>query len=297
MAVMVCLINTTFRDLAFCLALTMALTQSARAQQKVGYVLNIEGTWILTDSSRALTAGEKLPAGGLLRNGSHSPSDQDRIVIADLTGDIIRSIRCKSGVCNECSESGACYDRIRPLPMARPQTSMQLSSFAKIMDLFFGSPDRYSTHRVRGRNIPDGVVQLNDGRLDISPIFKGQEKAQYYIRFQSLPRNGLSGGTWKSDRVAFNWDAGTPTQVAVNGIRPGLFKMELEHDGEAINVWVLLSSAADYQKVSSSFEALTMKAEKWGDEVSADTKRGYLRAYLEYLASESSEKDVGNANN
>jgi hypothetical protein len=295
MATMNRVINTAFQALAFSSALIFALAALAGAQQKVGYVLDVEGTWILADPTRPLTAGEKLPESGLVRNDSRPPLDGDRIVIADLTGKIIKTIRCASGVCNECLNSGACYDRIRPLPKARAQTGLHLANFEEAMSLFLGNPDRYSAHRVRGINIPDGIAQLNDGQIDITPFFKGQEKAAYSIRFQSLLRDGLSGETWKSDRAAFDWDPGRPSKVSVSGIRPGLFKMDLEHDGEAINVWVLLCTATYYQEAFSRFDALTMQAEKWGDEVSADRKRAYLRAYLEYLASQSFGQDAGNA--
>ena len=85
----------------------------AFAQQKVGYVLQMQGTWTLRGASQSLSLGQALPAMGFLMNPA--PHDQDNIVIADLRGDVIKTVRCKGGVCRECREFGGCYDPIQPL--------------------------------------------------------------------------------------------------------------------------------------------------------------------------------------
>src|ERR1700676_2923766 len=98
------------------LAIAALMAHSARAQEKVGYVLEVHGAWVLGDNSASLKPGDAVAGGTILRNGTAKPSDSDRIVVADLQGNVIKRIRCKSSACNECRDSGTCYDPIQPLP-------------------------------------------------------------------------------------------------------------------------------------------------------------------------------------
>src|ERR1039457_6894740 len=103
----------TLRQLVFLskarfLTVVLALSCScALAQQRVGYVLEMEGTWTLRASSQPLSMGQALPRAGLLVNSD--PLDNDNIVVANLRGEVIKTIRCRSGVCGECRESSGCY--------------------------------------------------------------------------------------------------------------------------------------------------------------------------------------------
>ena len=70
---------------------------SIAAQNPVGYVLEIEGNWVL-NGSNSLSQGEKLPAAGSIRLQPNSSRDS-RITIADMRGAIIKSLNCAVNGC------------------------------------------------------------------------------------------------------------------------------------------------------------------------------------------------------
>jgi hypothetical protein len=272
-----------FHEIAVLALIVSCLSRGVSAQEQVGYVLDLQGTWTITGNSARLTRGNSVPGGALIRNGSTKPSDSDRIVVADLKGDIIKRIRCKSGVCNECRESGVCYDPIQPLPKTSPQTGVLTAGFRGLMSLFSSKPDRYSVHRVRGISFPDGIAQVSNDLFDLSSIFKTQQKGLYFLTLSQIPSEG-SSNIWKSDRVSFNWDSLRPEQISIRGIHPGLYEATLEWGGGATSFWILITNPQQYTDHETDFRLLTSQTETWGNDVSGDAKLAYRRAYLAYQA-------------
>jgi hypothetical protein len=257
----------------------------ALAQQKVGYVLELEGTWTLRPSSQPLSIGQALPRSALLVNSN--PLDNDHIAVANLRGEVIKTIRCRSGACWECHESGGCYDPIQPLPDARSGTSAFSATLDAVLELFAGKPDRFSIHRVRGLGFSirrDGVARLVGGSVNVGYFLEGQEKASYEIWFVASSGETQSKNEWKSSPIALNWNPGEAATVVVNGIQPGLYEMRVQHNGEVSSAWVLLCDSAMYPLMAAPFEEFLHQTNAWGDSVTSDTKRSYQRAYLEYLS-------------
>ena len=270
------------------------LATYAQAQQRVGYVLEIKGTWTLQGGSKLLFQGEGVPAGGVIRN--QSPSDYDRIIIFDLNGNPLKHIKCRSGSCNECRKSGACYDPVQPLPAVEAKPGFAAVFVDVVMKLIVGEPDRYSVHRVRGGKLADGVAQLTGGQLDLSSIFGEQEKDQYYLRFKSVKSEAGSAGSREQEPIIFEWDPAKPSPVSVGKLQPGLYELVLlegdpnGYTATGISAWTLVSSPDDYEKVSSFFRQASALAQKWQDQVSLEVANGYLRAYLDSLAGQSARQ-------
>lgn len=259
---------------------------SALAQQKVGYVLELEGTWTLRPSSQPLSIGQALPRSGLLVNSN--PLDNDHIAVANLRGEVIKTVRCRRGACGECRESGGCYDPIQPLPDAGSGTSAFSATLDAVLELFAGKPDRFSIHRVRGVGFSirrDGVARLDGASLDLGYFLEGQEKGPYEFWFVASSGKAQSKKEWKSSPIALNWNPGGAAAVVVNGIQPGLYEMHVQHNGEVSSAWVLLCDSAMYSLMATSFEEFLHQTNAWDDSVTSDTKRSYQRAYLEYLSS------------
>lgn len=278
---LVCLSKARF------LAVVLALSCScALAQQKVGYVLEMEGTWTLRASSQPLSIGQALPGAGLLVNPN--PLDHDLITVANLRGEVIKTIRCRSGVCGECRESGGCYDPIQPLPDTRGGTSAFSATLDAVLELFAGKPDRFSIHRVRGIGLSitrDGVARLDGTTVDVRYFLEGQEKASYELWFVASSEEAQSKKEWKSSPIALNWNPGEAAAVVVNGIQPGLYEMHVQKSEEVSSAWVLLCDSTTYPLMTTSFEEFLRQTSAWGNSVTSDTKRSYQRAYLEYLSS------------
>src|SRR5947208_12703173 len=72
-------------------AAVLLLANPVRAQQ-IGYVLDLNGEWLLNGNTR-LHKASSLPADGVIRAGS--PSDGSFIVVADREGKIIARRECR----------------------------------------------------------------------------------------------------------------------------------------------------------------------------------------------------------
>jgi len=263
-----------------------SITSLAQKPQKVGYVLEMVGAWNLADTPQSLSLGQQLAGGALLSNAS--PADGDHVVIANLRGEIIKTVRCKSAVCKECRDTANCEDRIKPLPVTTDQTAVLSAIFQAVMDLFSSKPDRYSIHRARGTNFmlnTDAVLPLEGNNVDVRSIFRDQEKGAYTLQFYSLSESNVSANVWTSADIPLRWDPALPVNVNVTGISPGLYRLSVTHNEDISAAWVLLSDPSDYPRLSAEYEKAVSEAGYWGEAVSPQTKRSYLRAYLEYLTS------------
>lgn len=239
------------------------------AQKYVGYVLDIEGNWVL-NGSNTLSQGEKLPAAGLIR--LNSPSRFNRIVIANLRGEIIISRNCSVDNCS----------RAFSLPRQAPPSSMLNTAFDTVMEMIWGSPDRYSAHRSRSGELSDGVLKLSGEKIDFSSILNDQ--GEQYLRWQVVSQNKDDCNMWsppiKLDKTAI---------VSTSDLKPGLYMFELmrrmgSNYETMSSAWVLVAGESDYENKSSSFQQAKKLTEKWGENVKPETVRLFLQAKLDDLA-------------
>jgi len=282
---------TTARLASGLITILVILVGSAffvRAQQEVGYVLEKEGKWTARGAVEGVNMGQPLAGGTLLTNSS--PTDNDHIVVANLRGEIVKTIRCRSGVCRECRESGACYDPIQPLPILSDSTGALSTAFKAVSELFAGKPDRYSIHRVRGSGnviTKNGIVRFDGSAIDVSNFLEGEDQGLYEVQFFPLSAEGNAIQEPKSHSTSLNWSPAGKATLAVAGVHPGLYEMRITHGNESSSVWVLVCSSAFYVTSAASFQAFVHQTDSWGANVSQATKQAYQRAFLEYLASRS----------
>jgi hypothetical protein len=218
------------------------------------------------------------------------PADGDSITVVDLNGDLILKVRCQNKQCLACSPNPeACQDPIPALPGAKPTPSLLNTVMHSVMELVKGKPARYSVHRVRGQALTDAVVRLDQGRVDLAPVFTNQKKGRYKVRFAAAESGGR---TWKTDPVSVEWDPARDSAVAVSGLESGLYSLVLleseSSDGSPVDTWVLVASPDDYPKIASAFADISEQTAKWGTSVRRDTAQGFLRASLDYLATQQS---------
>lgn len=257
---------------------------SVFAQQKVGFVLEMHGKWTDGDAQGFLKLGQMLPGEAVLSNAA--PVDDDRIVIANLHGEIIKTVRCKNGVCRECTESGACYDPIHPLPKAGDSAGTVSTLLNAVLDLFLEKPERYSVHRVRGADpevIKSEVARLDANTVELGSLFEGKEKGSYEVQFVPISEKSKSGGKPQSFEGGINWNPGEKAALVLHGLAPGLYEVRLFRGSSTTTAWILLCAGADYQHSVDSFEEFVRQTESWGKNVTQATKQAYQRAFLEYL--------------
>jgi hypothetical protein len=252
---------------------------------KIGYVADMMGTWKLSGSADLLAKGERLAGGGVLVN--ENPSDQDFISVANLNGDVIKQIRCKQGVCRECRPGAGCYDPIQALPEAPAKPELLSVAWNGLLELFGSKPERYSMERVRGQAFDlkkDGIVALHGTSMDVAPLLQGQEPGTYEFRCSAISADSSAGGTRKSEIVTLDWSPNETAGLTFAGIHEGLYRLSARHHAEVSSAWILVVPAAEYGEWSTRFQQIMQNTESWGDSVSDETKRGYQRAYLEYLS-------------
>jgi len=260
----------------------LLVPRGLRAQEKVGYILDVQGCWAVAGNSQCLKRGDSVKPGVLMGNTAAKPSDTDRIVIADLKGDAIKRIRCKNSLCNECRKSGTCYDPIQPLPQLPPPPSVLRASFEGLMALFSSKPERFSVHRVRGETLSDTVAQVSEERIYLGQVLNGLKGGPYHLIFIRIDRNGdLSD--WKSDPVEVGGEHIDANQTVIRGLHPGLYEANLDTRDFSKNLWVLFVNNDAYANLNDAFRRISIAIETWGDEVPANIKDSYRRAYLAYL--------------
>lgn len=261
----------------------MANSSMVQSAQKVAYVVESEGRWLLNNNP--VRAGETLYEGGVIINSS--PSESDRISISDLAGKPIESRRCK--VVKECS-------RPITLPRTRKRSYFEAATetFQEVMATLFGKPGSFAVPGgVREVNsLANGVGQLEDGRIDLSAIFKQKEADRYYIR---LVQSVGTANAKNSEPIVFDWNPAKPASLPVPGAADGLYELTLlvpagdEYKPTNDTSWVLITTAANYGQVNRAFREMVLLTESWGRRVTPEAKDSFLRASLSYLMSRQSK--------
>ena len=254
---------------------------TAFAQEKIGYVLDINGEWYLGSvSPQNLRKGSAVPGGGVIK--ARSPQEvSNLIVIADLNGRIIEKRHCRDQV--SCSR-----------PIQLPSSSQNRQSLASriidaVMGLWGTEAVKYKTFgsRESSRALREAVVSLKDGNIDLQDVFVSKSEGSYLIRFV-LPANQRRIALGPLD---FRWRPGNQALIAVGALGPGLYEVELlERNSQEPDVgteaWLVIASPEQYQELSSSFREAVKLTESWRGDLRRTTVSSFLRAYLDHLASE-----------
>lgn len=266
------------------LTLTCVLLNAA---QNVGYVLEKEGDWTLAGNPAPLKGGEAVPAGALPK--IDKPKDGDTLVIADLNGDLLKRVRCAKGACHECRSLDICEDDLKPLPTTKPQPGLLAASFDAAMELLFGKADRYSVHRVRGEELADAVVTLDQDHADLAAVLYQLDNGKYNLRWRDLTHP-----TAKPQNVPIEAVRGRPTTATLTGFSPGLYELTLLEKGQPSpnTAWVFLASPTDSVPAAAAFQQSVSRAAKWGPSVTPNASRAYLRASLDDLARRTLKPDA-----
>jgi hypothetical protein len=279
------LLSALFLNLELCPTL---LAHATASPASVAYVLDMAGAWRVSGATQNLTIGNRLPAGALLVNDN--AAKRDFIIVANLNGEVIRTIRCQPAACRECQTGGGCYDPIQPLPDAPGSDNAFNAAWRAIEELFASHPDHFSVHRVRDDGFVlsrDAVVPLNGNSIDLTALLHDQAPGAFQLRCSNLSGDDKAAtAAWKSKPVNLQWAPGGTASAEFEGLRPGLFSLSVKHEGETSNAWILVVPSTGFSGWNARFEEFTLKTDAWGSLVSAERKRSYQRAYLDYLNSQ-----------
>jgi hypothetical protein len=250
-------------------------------QQNVGFVLELQGKWVSGKDQAPLKLAQSVQGGLVLEN--RDPTDGDHIVVANLQGEIIKTIRCKSGACRECAPAGGCYDPIHPLPNPEETPSNISTVMNAVVELLSAKPDRYSIHRVRGaEGFRSSVAELEGDGIDLNSLLEGVEPGDYEFQFISLSERAGPSKLALSGQA--RWKPGERMTLSLNGIEPGLYEVHYRHGTTSGNVWLLLCPTPEFGVMVTAFQRFTHQTQSWDKNVTPNTRQAYQRAYLEYLS-------------
>lgn len=269
--------------LVLCMALLGARVSVAQ-EAKAGWVLDLNGQWAISGTTTLLAQAASVPAGGQLVD--LAPKDRDYIRIADLHGDLLKSIRCSKTGCGQCVKNqDSCVAPIDPLPKAPEQPGLLAATWEGLMDLFAGQPERYSVHRSRSlgvdKCIADGVAPIDaSGNAHLDGILKDCDAGVYAFEFSLAGERAQQN----AQEATVTWDPKAVGGSAVAVVQPGLYRAKFTRDQRSGSAWILLSTASSYEVEKASFANLSAVVDGWGPEVERDEKVAYKRAYLDYLS-------------
>jgi hypothetical protein len=246
------------------------------AQRTVGFVLNLEGAWVVDDSP-PLKPGSPLYAGRRVR--ARSRSENDFIEIADARGQIIINRNCRE------------YDCREPINLPRGRAGVLSRVLEVSMALIYNNPAKFVVLVSRGGELREAVVKVSGEQADMSSVLTNRRSGRYFLRF--VPKSGAAAGDESKQLgpVAIDWDAGKLLPVPIKGLTPGLYEVQLldgqdkEPEGPGTEAWVLFVRPERFGEALRSFREAEALANGWGDSARTSSKRRFLRAFLGHLDS------------
>ena len=271
------------------LGLALVGTSQLDAQEaKAGWVLDLNGQWAVSGTTTLLAKAAPVPAGGQLVD--LAPKDGDYIRIADLHGDLLKSIRCSTSGCGQCVKNGdSCTAPIEPLPQAPAQPGLIAATWEGLMDLFAGQPERYSVHRSRGLGVEecvaDGVVPHDTtGSAHLGGLLKNCEAGVYTFEFLHTGSAAPNRKDLIAVQSTVTWNPKESAGNAVAALPPGLYRARFSRDMRSGSAWMLVCASPAFEEDQASFKRVSAVVDGWGQQVERDSKEAYKRAYLDYLS-------------
>ena len=246
------------------------------APERVGYVADIVGVWSPVGRGQVVQVGSAVFAGDTLvatTLGTAVP-----FVAVVLRSGKVASVHCKATDTLPCTLG---------LP---PEASS--SFFGRALDALFEhlneEPRRYESLMSRGASgaPSDALLRLANGQLDLSPAFASLDSGLYDLCFTSVTPHGEQPTSRPAacvTRVMFDWTPGSPRQVPVRQIHPGLFALWVDGESTA-PAWVLISEASQFGARQKSWVVFRDTAQVWSRTLAQPVVRRLERAYLATLS-------------
>jgi hypothetical protein len=249
---------------------------SVLAQRTVGFVLNLDGEWVV-DNSPPLKPGSPLHVGERIR--ARSRSQNDFIEIADARGRVIINRNCRE------------YDCRKPIDLPRDDSGIFSRVLEVGMAIIYNSPTKFAVLVSRGGELREAVVKLSGEQADMTSVMTNRSPGKYFLRF--VPKSGATASDERKQLgpVGIDWDARKLLLVSIKGLTPGLYEVQLldgqdqEPEGPGTEAWVLFVRPERFGEAFCSFREAEALADGWGDSARTSSKRQFLRAFLGHLDS------------
>jgi hypothetical protein len=245
-----------------------------------GYVLAVQGKWSLQGQPAELVVGAPVVQGTSLV--AASPAAGDHIVVVEARSGAVL-------VARQCDSARACA---RPLVVPRPSEARSPESpvarlLNGILARIAGDPDRYIATLSRGSaRLVDAVLPWSEGGVDLAPALPGLPAgSDHAIALTTLQCRG-PGACPQRPLISH---IGGQRSTTIHGLAPGLYELAVQRPRgaigpERVSAWILLLPPPQHAAAEEIYRAGVGLAGRWGTDVDAATKQGFLHALLEELA-------------
>ncbi|MEP7300757.1 MAG: hypothetical protein ABI699_04455 [Caldimonas sp.] len=262
-------------------ALATALGAGSAAADVAGYVLALQGKWLVQGQPAGLAVGSPVEQGARL--APVSPQAGDHIVVVEArSGAVLVNRRCDA--------TPACAARITVAADRRRQKAALEQFVERVLARLAGEPDRYIATLSRGSaGLGDAVLPWLDGDVDLAPMLAALPAAgRYSVRLTTL--HCRAGGACPQRPLVSSLGSSPSGQrmSTVTGLGPGLYEIVVTRPPGSVGPdqahgWLLVVPAAERERADAVHRAGLGIVEAWGADVDASTRRGFTRALLDAL--------------
>jgi hypothetical protein len=272
----------------FTAAFAAALCNEVAAEKEresVGYVFDSTGDWMQDGIKLPHKSGDPVYAGAVITLDAAYKEAQTR-------GAAITIILFNGKREERSLEQPANFAKPIELPKSLGEQSSHIGRLLRAMGgLFSGHSEKYLITTVRGADLlqlHEAVVKLDDGEIDLAPVFKTAPAGKYLVRLRLVQIEAPSERNALPESLAFDWKPEREQRLAVPGLRPGLWRVSLLQPEDerplGVDAWALICTPNKYEKVAGSFNQVVALTNKWGEKVSNGEVRSLLRTALDALA-------------
>lgn len=265
--------------IAVVLALAGQLPAVAAAEAAAtGYVVAVQGQWLLQGMTRPVVVGTALPLPAQL------------VVQEPLAGDRIVVVAARSGAVlaeRVCAEGADCR---APLSVPAPDSGASEASWAarlaRVMARLEAAPDRYvATLSRQEAALPDQALALVGGRIDLGPALATLPAGRYEVQLAAVACEAPDCGT---EARVVDWQ---PGQALSWTAPPGVHELRARPVGRSAAPFrrarLLVLNERDAAMRLAQLGAWVRAMRAWGDTVDAAARRSVLRALMDELAAQS----------
>gem|GEM_PF-1504213 len=247
----------------------------------VGYVYEMTGDWLQNGSP--LKQGEGVFAGAKIAISPDSlaqhPNDAEIIIHLANGRHEERSAKNPGSL--------SVPIQLEPLGTREPPFDRVIKA---VQSLFVKQPERYIPTMTRGQRsqpLQETVVALQNGAVELTPLFESIPGARYVVRLRPLSASATSPSP-SASKTTIDWNPGARSAALVPVAGPGLYRVSIIHpdEGPVGETWLLVCKPESFQAADNAFKSALELTRQWGPSASAEEKHAVLRAYLEHLANE-----------
>jgi hypothetical protein len=245
---------------------------SGSTASDIGFVLEVKGDWRLQDrNDTPITAGDILPAEGIVSRIGDS-HDGSAVMVSLCTGEV---------------------KTYRDTPFKLPK---RVDS-ALVNRLWSLASRRYHGDLVsvqsRGGQakgtLRDDAVRLQNGELDLAPVFEAMPPGKYRLRLEPIPDSTEHDATPVIVSELYEWSPSTQPTLKVASPLRGAYELQAVQvdtaSPEAASL-VVICTRSECDRLAKDLRAARELVSSWGQATSPEVKRRFLQATLASLATE-----------